>query len=139
MPVNIVSDGIVTRSVRDTAAFAASAEQAHRHPKFSAIGLVQGAGKEKLRVGVLTKRADSSQSDPECVAAVERVAKTIESLGHRVETLEVVGEDHIADDFKLYWSVMAGALRYGGKYVSPNGLDAAKLESWTRLLASTAL
>ncbi|HBC18417.1 MAG TPA: amidase, partial [Alcanivorax sp.] len=45
LPVNIVSDGVLTRSVRDTAHFFMEAERYYRNRKLKPIGQVTGPAK----------------------------------------------------------------------------------------------
>ena len=49
--VDIAIDGVVTRSVRDTAYFYAEAEKYYHNPKLPKIGLVEGASKRKFKIG----------------------------------------------------------------------------------------
>ena len=73
MPVRIVSDGVLTRSVRDTAAFLREAEQVYRALQLPPIGDVTRPGRKRLRVAVHTAgigrrghrpRSSSSRSRP---------------------------------------------------------------------------
>ena len=52
MPVGIVTNGVLTRSVRDTAAFYREAERIWRHRKLPPIGDVTGPGRQRLRIAV---------------------------------------------------------------------------------------
>ena len=54
MPVRIVSDGVLTRSVRDTAAFLREAEHVYRALQLPPIGDVTRPGHKRLRVAVHT-------------------------------------------------------------------------------------
>ena len=85
-------EGFLTRSVRDTAAvldlvgvhMPGDPVTPPRH--VSSFRQVIDGGVEPLRVGVLTTRpADGERVDPDCVAAVEATARTLEACGHRVE------------------------------------------------------
>ena len=55
MPLHLVANGVLTRSVRDTAAFLREAERAFRNPKLPPIGDVRHAGTQRLRIAVCTK------------------------------------------------------------------------------------
>ena len=55
MPLHLVANGVVSRSVRDTAAFFREAERAYRNPKLPPIGDVAHAGKQRLRIAVCTE------------------------------------------------------------------------------------
>ena len=52
MPLRIVANGVVSRSVRDTAAFYREMERVTRNPKLPAIGDVTHPGKQRLRIAV---------------------------------------------------------------------------------------
>jgi len=51
MPIRIVANGVVTRSVRDTAAFYREVEKVWRNTKLAPIGDVIGPGRDRLRIG----------------------------------------------------------------------------------------
>ena len=55
MPVRIVSDGVLTRSVRDTAAFYREAEKVWRNPLLAPIGDITRPGRARLRIAVVTQ------------------------------------------------------------------------------------
>src|SRR3954453_2071716 len=54
MPVRIVSDGVLTRSVRDSAAFLREAERVYRDLRLAPVGDVRGAGRARRSVAVVT-------------------------------------------------------------------------------------
>ncbi len=72
MPLKVVANGVLTRSVRDTAAFYREAERIWRNRKLPAIGDVTGPGAERLRspssparcTGSPVPRSASSPSRP---------------------------------------------------------------------------
>ena len=53
---------------------------------------------EPLRVGLRTRVRDGSESAPDCIRAVERAARLLESLGHRVEEVDLPALDEPVDD-----------------------------------------
>lgn len=55
MPIRIVANGVLTRSVRDTAAFFRECENVWRNPKLPPIGDVTRPARDRLRVAVFTK------------------------------------------------------------------------------------
>jgi amidase len=88
----MVSDGVVTRSVRDTAAILDCIQGAMPGDTFvappPARPYVQelGAPTGTLRIGLMTEAPGGAfRPHPDCVAAADAVAKTLASLGHRVE------------------------------------------------------
>src|SRR5271156_6145672 len=55
MPIRLVANGVLSRSVRDTAAFYREAERSWPAPKLPPIGDVQHPGKQRLRIAVITR------------------------------------------------------------------------------------
>jgi len=55
MPVRLVNDGVLTRSVRDTAAFYREGERIWRNRALLPIGAVTAPGRERLRIAVVTR------------------------------------------------------------------------------------
>src|ERR1700736_3725867 len=55
MPVGIVANGVLTRSVRDTAAFYREAERVWRNPKLAPVGDVTRPGRQRLTIAVVTR------------------------------------------------------------------------------------
>jgi len=55
MPLHLVANSVLSRTVRDTAAFLREAERVYRNPKLPPIGDVTHAGKQRLRIAVCTE------------------------------------------------------------------------------------
>ncbi len=133
-PVKIVHQGMVSRTVRDTASFFHGAEQYRRNPKLPEIGLVTHPG-EPLRVGFFAALGDQTPAHPECVAAVHDAAALCESLGHMVEEVAIPFDDGFHEDFFLLWATMAFAItRFGKRLIHP-AFDRTKVEPFTEGLA----
>ena len=107
MPIRVVANGVVTRSVRDTAAFYAEAERIWPTTKLPPIGHVRHAGTRRLRVAVVT-RSLLRESSPEIRELTMKSAALLEELGHRVDHLEKppVPQSFVSD-FVLYWGLLA--------------------------------
>jgi amidase len=134
LPINIVSDGVVTRTVRDTANFYYEAERYYQPKGMRPIGLVEGPAKKRLRVGVVF---DSilTKACAETRAAVESTAGVLSDLGHQVEETVFPGEAGFAGDFTYYWSFLAFSTEYFGKFVFSPDFDRGKLDHLTRGLS----
>jgi len=130
MPLQIIANGVVTRSVRDTAAFFREAEKAYRNPKLPPIGDVTTAVHRRLRIAVCTSSIGHDAS-PEMTALTTQVATRLEELGHRVSTIGVPVSERFRDDFLLYWAFLAFALVHGGKHTFGPSFDRAKLDNLT--------
>lgn len=136
-PVRIVSDGVVTRSVRDTAALFREAEKVYRPLKLPPIGDITRPGKQRLRVAVHTGGAGRS-ADADTIAATWRTATLLEELGHHVEEVPAPVPDSFPDDFLLYWATLAGALVAGGRRNHGRTFDRSRLDPLTMGLARHA-
>jgi amidase len=106
MPVQIVQDGVVTRSVRDTAAFFRESEKVYRNLRLPPIGDITRPGKARLRVAVVTEGVGAKAS-PEVAELTFRTAGLLEELGHTVEPIDPPVPAYFRDDFLLYWSMLS--------------------------------
>lgn len=131
MPVGLVANGVVSRSVRDTAAFYAEAERIWRNPKLAPIGDVTRSGGQRLRIAVLT-RSVQRECSPGVRDLTLKSARLIEELGHRVEHLdEPPVPASFVDDFVLYWGFLALAQVRAGRHVFGKTFDPRRLDSLT--------
>jgi amidase len=129
MPIRLVANGVVTRSVRDTAAFYREAERIWRAPKLPPIGDVTRPGKQRLRIAVIT-RSLLRESSPEVRELTLKTAGLLEELGHRVDHVEKPPvPSSFAADFLLYWGLLAlGQIQMSGHEA---GFDRSRLDNLT--------
>ncbi|WP_328353942.1 amidase [Mycobacterium sp. NBC_00419] len=131
MPVKIVNDGVLTRSVRDTAAFYREAERVWRDRRLLPVGAVTGPSTQRLRIAVVTQSL-TRQSSPSVRALTLQTAELLESLGHQVDHL-----DHnpipryFVDDFLLYWALLAMTLVRSGQRTFGPTFDRSRLDNLT--------
>jgi amidase len=130
MPVRIVSDGVLTRSVRDTAAFLREAERVYRPLELPPVGDVSRPGRARLRVAVVTEGAVVAAS-PEVTALTLDTARLLEGLGHRVERIPSPVTPQLADDFLLYWALLALVTVRTGRRTHGRSWDASRLDPLT--------
>ena len=130
MPVRLQHQGMLSRSVRDTATFYAEAERVYRNRRLPEIGLVTRPGR-RLRIGFFAESHEHESADGECVAAVEKAALLCEGLGHDVERVKPPFDERFREDFLLLWSMMAFVIaRFGKQLVHPE-LDPKRLDDFT--------
>ncbi len=135
MPVRIVTNGVLTRSVRDTAAFYREAERVWRNPKLAPIGHITGPGRQRLRIAVVT-RSVRRECAPEMRELTLKSAGLLEDLGHRVELVdEPPAPASFVDDFVLYWGFLAFAQVGSGRRAFGPTFDRTRLDSLTLGLA----
>lgn len=130
MPLHIVENGVLSRSVRDTAAFLREAELAFRNPKLPPIGDVTHPVKERLRIALCTKSV-VSEASPEMRELTLKTGALLEELGHNVTEIGNPVTARFKDDFLLYWSFLAFATVRGGRRVKGPSFDRSKLDNLT--------
>ncbi|MDR7255617.1 amidase [Nocardioides sp. BE266] len=137
MPVRIVSDGVLTRSVRDTAAFYREAEKVWRNPVLAPIGDITRPSRARLKVAVVTQGI-GRDSSPEVRELTLKTAAVLESLGHQVEEIDNPVPPGFPDHFVRFWSMLALVIVRRGKKDFGPSWDPAKLDNLTLGLARHA-
>jgi amidase len=137
MPVRIVSDGVLTRSVRDTAAFYREAEKVWRNPLLAPVGDVTRPSRARLRIGVVT-RGIGRECSPEVRELTLRTAALLEELGHQVEEIDNPVPDSFPDHFVRFWSMLALAISRRGRKDFGESWDPSRLDNLTLGLARHA-
>ncbi len=130
MPVRVVADGVVTRSVRDTAAFLREAEKVYRDLSLAPIGDVTRPGRARRRVAVVSDGVGVSAS-PEVADLTRQTAELMESLGHHVEWIDQPVPASFRDDFLLYWGLLASGIVATGRLEHGRSWDKDKLDRLT--------
>ena len=136
MPIRIAQMGVLTATVRDTANYYASVENMAPAAGLPPVGLVEGPGKEKLKVGLFIDTPNQPHVDPEIRRATETTAQRLTDMGHDIQPVQSLAGQREADDFLLYWAFTALLLQ--GVLAAVPTARARKLEPWTRQLASHA-
>ncbi len=132
MPVGIVRNGVLTRSVRDTAAFYREAERTYRHRQLAPVGDITGPGRQRLNIVVFT-RSVNRESSPEVRELTLESARLLSELGHRVEHLDAPPVPaSFVDDFVLYWALLALAQVRTGRRVFGPSFDRTLLDNLTQ-------
>ena len=131
MPIRIVANGVVSRSVRDTAAFYREAERLWPAGKLAPVGDVQHAGTQRLRIAVITHSL-LRESSPEVRELTLKTAALLEELGHRVDHLEKPPvPSSFVPDFVLYWGLLAlGQIQQNKRTF--DGFDVNRLDNLSR-------
>ena len=115
-PVEIAIDGVISRSVRDTARFYAEAEKYYKNKRLPEIGLLEGPSDRKYRIGYTGSSVKGMGADAATMHGLEQTAKLLASLGHEVVPFELPVKDRFVDDFANLWSVGGFYFhRYGKK------------------------
>ena len=132
MPVRLITNGVITRSVRDTAAFYREAEHIWRNRKLPPVGAVTAPGRGRLKVAVVS-RSLLRDSSPTVVEQTLKTAGLLEGLGHRVEHLDKVPMPaYFVDDFLVYWGFLALAVVRAGQRMFGDTFDRTRLDNLTQ-------
>ncbi|NKY58693.1 amidase [Nocardia flavorosea] len=137
LPIKLVSEGVLTRSVRDQAAYHAAAEKYWRNPKLPPIGAIEGPSARKLRIGLLTTACNGREPDAATAAAVHSTAAILEAAGHSIEPMTSPVAPSLVDDFLRYWGFLAQMSGVTGKLSHGRSFDAARLDAFTKGLAAS--
>lgn len=135
LPLNIVSEGVVTRSVRDTAHFFAEAERYFHNPKLPRMGFVDGPGQRRLRIGLVIDSITGERTDEQTRATVLATAKLLEGMGHQVTEMPLNIRSTFAHDFGIYWGMLSYLVSKFGKRIMSPEFEAARLDDLTQGLA----
>ncbi len=136
--VGLVTDGVVSRSVRDTAVYLAETERLAPAKGLAPIGLVEEPVQRPQRIGVVLESPTGAALDAPTVAAVRSAADLLSSLGHHVEEYVPPVDERFAEDFALFWSTLALLTRETAKLRVDRDFDKAGLAAFTNGLADNA-
>lgn len=132
MPIRLVSEGVVSRTVRDTAAFISTLERSWRNPALPPVGRVVGPSSRRLHIGLLDATIGPTGLDEATRQALEGTARLLESMGHRVTPVPLPVDERFAVDFLHYWGLLALAVSVGGKALIDRSFHPARLDAFTR-------
>ncbi len=128
LPINIVSEGVLSRSVRDTAYFHYYAQRHFRNHRLPELPLIQHPGKRRLRIGYYADSVGGFSTDRDTRDALERTLEKLESLGHHLEEIRFPVHASFGEDFSLYWGMMAFLVKHTGKASIAPSFQASRLD-----------
>ncbi|MEE8602660.1 amidase [Euzebya tangerina] len=135
MPVHLLCNSVLTRTMRDTAAYVAAAEEHDPSPVFPRVGHVTDPGPDRLRVAVVATSTIATVS-AQVQRATRQTGDALADLGHRVTEIRMpYDEERLADDFLLYWGLLAATLPAVDRRVLGRSTDTGLFDPWTRGLA----
>ena len=135
LPVDILGEGLLTRTVRDTAMYLFEAERRYANPKLPLVGLVQNGTERQLRIGLVAESPNGRPIDAPTSTALANAAALLESLGHSVEPVTLPGLEEFEADFKHYWAALAFAVSIAGPQLYGKAFDKSQLSDLTLGLA----
>lgn len=136
LPVKLVVDGVLTRSVRDTAAYYVEAERRYRPRKLPPLGDVHAPVGRRLRVGALIESPTGVAVDAPTRKVFEQTVGLLEDMGHELRPVPPPVDARFAEDFIHYWSMLAYAVSVAGRQLFDKSFDRSKLTMLTEGLAA---
>lgn len=134
-PIHIAVDGVVSRSVRDTAHFYAEAEKYYKNPKLASIGLVNNPNQRSLKIGFTADSINGLGADETSREELGKTVTLLESLGHTVKPVELSIGDDFVDDFSLVWAMNAFFMHRFGKILFDRAFINSKVSNLTKELS----
>ncbi|MFI5425755.1 amidase [Aeromicrobium sp. UC242_57] len=135
LPVDIISNGVVTRTVRDTAHFLAATQVHQPAVGLKPLGLVEGPSTRRLRIGLILDSVTGVPTDDDTRKAVLATADMLSSLGHDLIEVELPVDRRFMEDFKHYWGMLAFSTQHFGRKVMSPDFDKTLTDPLTRGLA----
>ncbi|MET0929479.1 MAG: amidase [Aeromicrobium sp.] len=135
LPIDIISNGVLTRTVRDTAHFLAATQAYRPAPGLPALGLVEGPARRRLRIGLILDSITGVPTDEDTRKAVLATADLLGSLGHEVHEVELPVGRRYMEDFKHYWGLLAFSTQHFGRRIMGPDFDKSLTDPLTRGLA----
>lgn len=138
MPIPIISQGVVSRSVRDTAAFLTAFEAGRRPVGVPPIGPVATAPARRLRIGLVEHSPAGGPTDEATLTALTEAAERLAGLGHEIVPTPAPVPSSFREDFIAYWGLLALSTSVTGKALFDPQFDADLLDPFTVGLARMA-
>lgn len=139
LPINIAFQGVLTRTVRDTALFYSEVEKKYPAKKILPMGYVQGPTKQRFRVVFFDNLPVGSTGhvDDDIYEAQLKTVKLLEQMGHHVDQVKIpIDVDAMVDYFLHYYGMVAYLNTNLSRFVLKAKMDKSQLEPFTLGLAS---
>ncbi|MGH1335009.1 MAG: amidase [Aureispira sp.] len=137
LPIDIVVQGVLTRSVRDAIAYQIGVEAYHQAANLPKIGAIDRPLERRLKIGYFSQTPTKMNSHADMQAAVKKAGLFCEGLGHTVEEIACPFTQETKIDFLGYWSLLSYLIVRFGKFSYGLDFKARKVEPFTREMAKT--
>lgn len=136
LPIHIVNQGVLTRSVRDTAYFFAESERRFANSDLPPIGMVVRPERTRLRIAVTTQGVPGLAVEGQTRDAITATGRALQALGHEVEEISPHLNEQFGRDFLRYWAFLSFMMQKTGSRVFGKGFDGKQTEALTKGLSS---
>ncbi|MGE0634942.1 MAG: amidase [Bacteroidia bacterium] len=138
MPVQLVHQGVLTRTVRDTALFYSEAEKYYSSARMPKMGHVQHASKQRLRIAFFENlpAGKTANQDTETYRVQNETAALLQSLGHHVEQVPFpLDVETMVNHFLNYYGFFSYMMSHWPRLALKGKVDRSLLEPFTTGLA----
>ncbi len=132
LPVDLVTTGVVTKTVRDTANFWAAMEQDYQAKKLPPITHVKGANKRRLKIAMFTENPAGVDADADVKQTIHQAGELCKQLGHEVVLIDNPYTDKVLFDFLVYYAFLGWASNTFGRIAMHSGFRAKKTELFSK-------
>lgn len=136
LPINIVSEGVLTRSVRDSARYHFEAQKYYRNKRLPILPMVTEPARKRLKIGVIMNAPGGPETDEALQASVLETARVLQAQGHTLKEIPFPVPQAFGDDFALYWAMMAFLVKHTGKAAFGSKFEPARLDGLSHGLAN---
>jgi amidase len=138
MPVQLVHQGVLTRTVRDTALFYAEAEKYYSYARIPKLGHVKEASKHRLRIAFFENLpvGQTASQDADTYRIQKETAQLLQSLGHHVEQVPFpLDVETMVNHFLNYYGFFSYMMSHWSRLTLKAKVDRSVLEPFTIGLA----
>lgn len=143
LPVAVTVDGVVTRTVRDTAEWLIAAEGLYRSAKMPSAQTARTPLRRRLRIGAMIDLPEGLPVevtiDEPTRRTFEATGKLLESLGHTVEEVSAPVDGSFGDDFVTYFEMLAFLATRTARLTHGRHVRTERFSDFTRGMASGAV
>ena len=135
LPIDIVVQGVLTRSVRDAIAYQLGVEQYHTVAHLPPIGAIEEPLKRRLKIGYFVQTPTQVNVHTDVKKGMEKAAQFCAQLGHHVELIDCPFTQETKIDFLGYWSMVSYLLLRFGKFSYGWSFKSKQAEPFTQQMA----
>ena len=135
-PIDFVEQGVVSRSVRDTANYFNAIEKYHRNSRLPSIGKVESPIKERLKIALFTESLSGIHCDREVASASKAAGEFCQKLGHEVALITNPFDIQFKMDFTTFYSYVSFIAKNLGYFNFGLDYKPDKFEPFTKHLAN---
>lgn len=133
--VKLSTDGVLTRSVRDTAHFYFEAEKYYHNKSLPKIDLVNAPIDKTLSIGYIEEALSDNTVDQSQKNVFKETLILLEDLGHTLKPVKWPITNEMRQDFKMLWAANGFIIKKFGQLLFKKPYDPSRLTLLTKGLS----